>query len=107
MGSHPNSYISWLAAAFKAEIGAANSVVDPARLEFLLSAAQASLPSAANYGQIGPGWAGIRQMTASSLHLIGPMTPRIAVNAGHGVLGWTYSMGSGERLAQAILEKVA
>jgi len=46
-------------------------------------------------------------MTASSLPRIGRVSPRIAVNIGHGMLGWTYAMGSGERLAKSILEGVA
>ncbi|MEJ6011494.1 FAD-dependent oxidoreductase [Novosphingobium aquae] len=90
-----------------AEIGERSTATDPKALERLRIAARASLPSAANYDQIAPGWAGIRPMTASSLPRIGPVSPRIAVNIGHGMLGWTYAMGSGERLAQSVLERVA
>ena len=89
-----------------AEIGARSTTVDPAALERLRSGARASLPNAANYEQIGPGWAGIRPMMASSFPRIGRVSPRIAVNIGHGMLGWTYSMGSAERLARVVLENV-
>jgi len=90
-----------------AEIGARSAAVDPAALERLRRAARASLPGAANYEQIGPGWAGIRPMTASSLPRIERVSLRLAVNIGHGMLGWTYSMGCAERLASVVLEGVA
>jgi D-amino-acid dehydrogenase len=88
-----------------AEIGDRSASVDPAALERLRRAAQESLPTAADYGQIGSGWAGVRPMTASSLPVVARMSPRIAMNAGHGMLGWTYAMGSGERLAKLVLER--
>jgi D-amino-acid dehydrogenase len=86
-----------------AELGAADSRVDTAALARLTAAAQASLPSAADYGQAGRGWAGLRPMSANSLPQIGRVAARVAVNIGHGMLGWTFAMGSGERLAGAIL----
>lgn len=89
-----------------AEIGAASTNVDPKALESLRSGARTSLPLAANYDQIGAGWAGIRPMKANSLPTIERVSPRIAVNIGHGMLGWTFSMGSAERLAALVLEKV-
>jgi D-amino-acid dehydrogenase len=90
-----------------AEIGERSTTVDAKALERLRCGARASLPTVANYDQIGAGWAGVRPMTASSLPRIGRVSPRIAVNIGHGMLGWTYAMGSGERLAKSILERVA
>lgn len=90
-----------------AEIGAWSTEVDPVALERLRTGAKASLPGAANYEQIGPGWAGVRPMTANSLPLIERVSARIAVNMGHGMLGWTFSMGSGERLAKLVLERVS
>jgi D-amino-acid dehydrogenase len=41
-------------------------------------------------------------MTANSQPEIRKVNSRIAVNIGHGMLGWTYAMGSGERLAKAL-----
>jgi D-amino-acid dehydrogenase len=46
-------------------------------------------------------------MTANSLPRIERVSGRIAVNMGHGMLGWTFSMGSGERLAKMVLERVS
>lgn len=90
-----------------AEIGAASTQIDARRLEQLKAASQEALPGAADYDQAGKGWAGIRPMTANSLPQIRRVKSRIAVNIGHGMLGWTYSMGAGERLASLILEEVA
>lgn len=85
-----------------AELGLANNAIDPAALGRLQAAAQASLPDAANYAQTGAGWAGIRPMSANSLPLIRRVSTRVAVNIGHGMLGWTFAMGSGERLAAVL-----
>lgn len=82
-----------------AELGNAKSTVDAAALGRLRAAAEASLPDAAIYGQTAAGWAGIRPMSANSLPLIRRVSARVAVNIGHGMLGWTFAMGSGERLA--------
>ena len=90
-----------------AELGAYDTKVDPAALARLKSASQESLPEAADYGQASTGWAGIRPMSANSLPQIRRVAPRIAVNIGHGMLGWTFSMGSGERLAAVILGEEA
>lgn len=90
-----------------AEIGARSATVDPAALERLRQGAQASLPGVADYDRIGPGWAGIRPMTANCLPRIERVSARCAVNIGHGMLGWTHAMGSAERLAKVIMEKVA
>ncbi len=90
-----------------AEIGASSTQIDARRLEQLKAASQAALPGVADYAQAAKGWAGIRPMTANSLPQIRRVKSRIAVNIGHGMLGWTYSMGAGERLASLILEEVA
>lgn len=90
-----------------AQIGVRDDRIEPAALEALRHSARASLPGAANYDQIGAGWAGIRPMTADSLPRIEQVSPRIAVNIGHGMLGWTWSMGSAERLAKLVVERVA
>jgi D-amino-acid dehydrogenase len=82
-----------------AELGARDTRVDANRLADLKSSAAASLPAGANYAATGPGWAGIRPMTANSLPIIQRVRPRVSINIGHGMLGWTYAMGSGERAA--------
>jgi D-amino-acid dehydrogenase len=88
-----------------AELGNPDTQVDPIALARLRDAAQASLPGVAEYGDIRSGWAGIRPMSADSLPQIRRVKPRVMVNIGHGMLGWTFAMGSGERLAAVLLER--
>ncbi len=83
-----------------AELGSQNNAVDQERLADLTAAAAHSLPQAANYTSTHSGWAGFRPMTANSLPIIQRMSPRITINVGHGMLGWTYAMGSAERVAR-------
>ena len=85
-----------------AEIGRNTNGVDPARLRSMTKAAQASLPEAAVYSQRDDGWAGFRSMTPNSQPIIRMLEPGIAVNSGHGMLGWTLAMGSAERLADIV-----
>lgn len=77
---------------------------DPARFEILREAAGAVLPACFEAGQEMPEavrWSGERPMTASSRPLIGPSRKLkgLYVNVGHGMLGWTLSLGSARRLA--------
>lgn len=85
-----------------AELGARDTSVDPRQLASLVSAASDVLPRAANYAASYNGWAGIRPMTANALPIIRKLAPRVTINIGHGMLGWTYAMGSGERAAQLL-----
>ena len=86
-----------------AELGRRDSAVVPARLAALKVSAQVSLPGAADYERASTGWAGIRPMSPSSLPDIRQVHQRLSINIGHGMLGWTFAMGSAERLANAIL----
>jgi D-amino-acid dehydrogenase len=86
-----------------AELGNTDRTVNPTRLDYLVATAREALPLAADYSQAGQGWAGLRPMTPSSLPLVQQVHPRLAVNIGHGMLGWTFAMGSAERLANVIL----
>lgn len=88
-----------------AELGNVDRKVDPTRLDYLVATAREALPMAADYTQVGQGWAGLRPMTPSSLPLVQQLRPRLAVNMGHGMLGWTFAMGSAERLAGVILRE--
>ncbi|MBK9431358.1 FAD-dependent oxidoreductase [Sphingorhabdus sp.] len=83
-----------------AELGVRNALIDPRRVEKLKSIAADALPEAADYKASNGGWAGIRPMTANSLPLIRKVAPRVTINVGHGMLGWTYAMGSAERVAR-------
>jgi len=85
-----------------AEIGMLDNSVDPARLESMKQAARQSLPEAADYSTANAGWAGLRPMTPNSQPIIRQLETGIAVNAGHGMLGWTLAMGSAERLSRVV-----
>lgn len=87
-----------------AQLGRADPRVDPKGVAKLAGMATAALPEAADYAAAGQGWAGIRPMTANSLPILRRLAPRVAVNAGHGMLGWTFAMGAAERTARLILE---
>lgn len=83
-----------------AELGVRNTRIDKRQLAKLISTATDALPKAADYQAANQGWAGIRPMTANSLPIIRKVAPRVTINAGHGMLGWTYAMGSAERAAR-------
>ena len=77
---------------------------DPARMAQLVDMARASLPEAANYDRIEHRWAGLRPATPASTPLIRMAADGLLLNIGHGMLGWTLAMGSGERAARLLLE---
>lgn len=85
-----------------AEMGQVDTCVDPQRLETMVASARAALPEAAVYSEADSGWAGLRPMTPNSQPVIGMLEPGLAVNGGHGMLGWTLAMGSAERLSRAV-----
>lgn len=85
-----------------AELGVRNTSVDQRQLAALLSTAAGVLPFAADYASSYQGWAGIRPMTANALPIIRKIAPRVTINVGHGMLGWTYAMGSAERAARLL-----
>jgi len=68
----------------------------------MILAAQAALPEAAIYSEADGGWTGMRPMTPNSRPIIRMLEPGIAVNVGHGMLGWTLAMGSAERLCEVV-----
>ena len=85
-----------------AELGASDLGVDQRRLAGLIDSARAAMPAAARYAEARDGWAGLRAMTPSSLPMVRCLSPRLALNVGHGMLGWTFAMGTAERLATQI-----
>ncbi|MEH6661508.1 MAG: FAD-dependent oxidoreductase [Parasphingorhabdus sp.] len=87
-----------------ADLGDGSPVVRPERMANLIESAQASLPDAADYGATRNHWSGLRPMTPNSLPIISRPSDTLAINAGHGMLGWTLAMGSGEQLAELIFE---
>jgi D-amino-acid dehydrogenase len=88
-----------------AEINAGSTEIDPEQLDTLIAAAREAFPGAANYEAIDHRWAGLRPMTPDSVPIITRPHPRLVLNIGHGMLGWTLAMGSAERTA-ALLQDV-
>ncbi|WP_298672774.1 FAD-dependent oxidoreductase [uncultured Sphingomonas sp.] len=86
-----------------AELGVHDTTIDARRLDQLRGSSRAVLPDAANYDAAHGGWAGLRPVTPSSLPIIRRARSRISLNVGHGMLGWTFAMGSAERVARMIL----
>ncbi|KAF1684935.1 amino acid dehydrogenase [Pseudoxanthomonas broegbernensis] len=76
----------------------------PARLAELVAMARASLPRAADYTRIESHWAGLRPVTPFSSPVVRHAGEGLVLNIGHGMLGWTLAMGSGERAAAALLD---
>ena len=85
-----------------AEMGRMDNQIDPSRLRSMIDAARECLPEAAVYDQADMGWVGLRPMTPNSQPITRMIEPGIAVNGGHGMLGWTLAMGSAERLAALV-----
>lgn len=85
-----------------ADLGDDSPIVRPERMTNLIESAQASLPDAADYSATRNHWSGLRPMTPNSLPIISRPSDTLAINAGHGMLGWTLAMGSGEQLAELL-----
>lgn len=77
---------------------------DPGRMQQLVAMARASLPEAADYDAIEHRWAGLRPATPPSSPVIRQPRDGMVLNIGHGMLGWTLAMGSGERAANLLLD---
>jgi D-amino-acid dehydrogenase len=85
-----------------AELGDGSDRVEGARAALLRDLARDALPGGADYAAIHDEWAGLRPMTPTSLPVIRWVDPGLALNTGHGMLGWTLAMGSAARLARSI-----
>lgn len=83
-----------------AELGESDSRCDPGRIEVLKSLASDALPQAADYASVSDAWAGLRPVTPNSLPITRMLAPSLAVNIGHGMLGWTLALGSAQVLAE-------
>lgn len=77
----------------------------PERVRELVAMARASLPEAADYDRIESHWAGLRPVTPFSSPIIRTAREGLVLNVGHGMLGWTLAMGSGERAAALLLDR--
>lgn len=78
---------------------------DRRRVADLVAMARDSLPQAADYDAIESDWAGLRPMTPWSSPIIRRAGEGLVLNIGHGMLGWTLAMGSGERAANLVVER--
>lgn len=90
-----------------AELGNWQTRLEPDRLALLVRTAQQSLPHAADFNRIDSGWTGLRPMTPDSMPIIAVARPRLVLNVGHGMLGWTLAMGAGERAATLALTELS
>lgn len=79
-----------------------STAVEEHRMAQLIAMAQQSLPEAADYAHIESRWAGLRPVTPHSHPVIQRTRSGLILNIGHGMLGWTLAMGSGERVASLI-----
>lgn len=85
-----------------ADLGDHSHVIREHRRNVLVDLAKQSLPNAGLYELAEKFWAGLRPMTPNSLPIISNPIPGLAINTGHGMLGWTMAMGSGEQLAEML-----
>lgn len=86
-----------------ADLGNNNVHVKRNRIKALINSARASMPDAADYNSVSNEWAGLRPMTPNSLPIISRPRANLAINTGHGALGWTLAMGSANRLADLVV----
>lgn len=87
-----------------AELGNGSRGLDRARMDWLVNAARECMPDGGDYGEAGSFWTGLRPVTPNSQPIIKRASMTLAINTGHGALGWTLAMGSGERLAELVSE---
>lgn len=87
-----------------ADLGDYSTSCSKSRLAQLHADAAAALPDAAIYAEAHSEWCGHRPLTPNSLPVTRMLEPWLAVNSGHGMLGWTLAMGSAARLAQVVRE---
>lgn len=76
--------------------------LDPGRIASLQRAVRATFPQAADYDQ-ATAWAGLRPATPSGAPILGASGVRnVWLNVGHGALGFTFSFGTANIVAELI-----
>ena len=92
-----------------AEITGYNAAMPKSRLMPLLNMLRNVYPNLAKNLSLedGKAWHGFRPVSADGVPLIGMIKPGLAVNTGHGHMGWTMSAGSGALLADSLLGKTS
>ena len=95
-----------LRVAGTAEFAGYDKSLTRSRIDALFRSLRAVLPSIAarvSQDEVSK-WTGLRPMSDDGRPFIGPTSvPGIFVNTGHGALGWTMAMGSGQVLADQVL----
>lgn len=87
-----------------AALGNGSPEIEPVRIERLREVARDCMPQAGDYSKLSKAWCGHRPTTPNSQPIIARLAPGLAINAGHGALGWTLAMGSGQRLAALLTQ---
>jgi D-amino-acid dehydrogenase len=86
-----------------ADIGPLRHRFDPFRFASFAKVAEQAFPVAGDYRGAAHAWTGFRPMTPDNQPIIGKTNiSGLFVNCGHGSLGWTLSLGSAARLANAM-----
>ena len=90
-----------------AEITGFNAAMPKSRLMPLLNMLRSVYPDLAQNMSLEDGttWHGFRPVSADGVPLIGMVKPGLALNTGHGHMGWTMSAGSGVLLADILLDR--
>ena len=81
--------------------------LDPGRIASLQRAVRATFPLAADYDQ-ADAWAGLRPATPSGAPIVGASNLRnLWLNVGHGALGFTFSFGTANIVAELVAGKTS
>ena len=85
-----------------AELGGDARDLAEGRIAALIEAVRTTFPSVTNFSRVQP-WCGLRPATPQGTPIIGP-TPyaNLALNVGHGALGFTLAMGAGRVVADIL-----
>jgi D-amino-acid dehydrogenase len=91
-----------LRVAAMADLVGEDLTLDPRRIASLQRAVRATFPLAADYDSAGA-WAGLRPATPSGAPIVGASgIANLWLNAGHGALGFTFSFGTAEIVAELV-----
>lgn len=84
------------------ELNGFSRSLDPLRCGLIAQRARQLFPGACDF-DAARYWTGLRPMTPSGVPLVGPTrVPNLFVNTGHGTLGWTMGVGSGQVMADLV-----
>lgn len=85
------------------ELAGYDTQVDADKIELLIEKARRRFPDSGDYDNVLHRWSGLRPATPGSAPLLGETPiPRLFLNTGHGMLGWTLACGSADLVADII-----